>query len=346
MDYFIPILLIIVGLVFIVKGGDWFVDAVMWIAKISHIPSFIIGATLVSLCTTLPELLVSSFAAAKGSADMAVGNAIGSVTANTGLILALTLTFAPFTIERKDYMLRSSLLIGSIALLFGLCATRVLNPWLSLLMFVPLVVFMWDNLKKGKQHMLARKEADNVQGIEVVESEEEKELEEAPKKDKKTVITNIVKFIVGVVGIVWGSDLLVDYASELATLLGISEGIIAVTIVAIGTSLPELVTTVTALVKKDSSLSAGNIIGANLIDICLILPICAIISAASGATGLPVSLQSMYLDFPFCLGVSLIALAPALITKKFRRWQGITMLCAYVAYIVLCILMTKGIIFA
>lgn len=348
MDAYIPVICcIVVGLILIVKGGDWFVDAVIWIAKITKIPNFIIGATLVSLVTTLPELIVSCIAASEGveSAGIAVGNAIGSVTANTGLILALTLTFSPFVINRNEYMLRSCLLVGAIALLFGLSASGVLNPWLSILMFIPLVVFMVDNLKQGKKDMLSKKalqEKAKAEGLEISKDEED----EAPQKDSKTIITNVVKFIVGITAIVVGSDLLVDYAKELAQMMGISDGVIAVTIVAIGTSLPELVTTITALVKKNADLSAGNIVGANLIDICLILPICAIISASLGLTGLSVSLQARYLDFPFCLAISAVAFIPALIFKKFRRWQGITMMGLYISYLVLCVLMAEGIIFA
>lgn len=312
----------------IVKGGDWFVDAAIWISEVSHIPKFIVGATIVSFATTLPELMVSAISAGQGSADMAVGNAIGSVTANTGLILAITLTFAPFAINRKDYLFRSLMLIGSVAVLFLLSITGVLNPWLSIIMFVFLIVFMADNVIKAKKEK------------ETISLEEQ----ETVQKDKKTILINVLKFVVGIAAIVFGSQLLVDSGSELALRIGISEGVIAVTLVAIGTSLPELVTTITALVKKNSSLSAGNIIGANIIDVCLILPICAIIAASKGATGLAVSTQSIYLDFPFCLGIACIALVPTLFTKKFQRWQGITLICAYVTYLVLCVLMSSGII--
>lgn len=325
-------LLLAVGIVLIVKGGDWFVDAAVWISEVTHIPKFIVGATIVSFATTLPELMVSALAAANGSAQMAVGNAIGSVTANTGLILALTLTFAPFAIKRSEYMFRSLMLIISVAVLYLLSFTGVLNPWLSIIMIVILVVFMADNVIKAKKEM--------------VKGDFSEQGEDTPKKDGKTIAINVVKFLVGIAMIVVGSQLLVDGGSEIALRIGISEGVIAVTLVAIGTSLPELVTTVTSLVKKNGSMSAGNIIGANIIDTCLILPVCAIISACKGATGLAVSVQSIYLDFPFCLGIIAIALIPTLITQKFRRWQGITSMVLYVVYLTLCVLMSMGVIAA
>ena len=417
MEYFLCIALLAIGLILIIKCGDYFVDSAIWIAEISHIPHFIIGATVVSFCTTLPELIVSCVAAANGQTDMAVGNAIGSVTANTGLILAITMIFSPFAIDRKDYILRDCLLVGSVALLYILCCTGVLNPYLALLMFIPLVVFMWDNIKKAKPQKVEptqEMKQENKEALEEAAKEEgpEEDEEEALYKkairiisgfalaavgvtvlvlfkerftamymvqiivaliilafgmsitqisailklDEKNafikkviesdIVVNITKLVAGIAGIVIGSNLLVDYGSAFAELLHIPEIIIAVTIVAIGTSLPELITTVNALIKKNSSLSAGNIIGANIIDVCLILPVCAIIGAATGAEGLLVSKQSIYLDFSFCLVILATAAIPPLVTKKFQRWQGIACLGLYITYLVLCVLMGQGIIFS
>ena len=415
MEYFLCIALLAIGLILIIKCGDYFVDSAIWIAEISHIPHFIIGATIVSFCTTLPELIVSCVAAANGQTDMAVGNAIGSVTANTGLILAITMIFSPFAINRKDYILRDILLVGSVALLYILCCTGVLNPYLALLMFIPLVVFMWDNIKKAKPQKVEptqEMKQENKETLEESAKEENEEEEDSLTKriiriisgivltaigisvlvlfrerftamymaqiivaliilavgmtitqisailklDEKSafikkviesdVVVNLTKLVAGIAGIVIGSNLLVDYGSAFASLLHIPEIIIAVTIVAIGTSLPELITTVNALIKKNSSLSAGNIIGANIIDLCLILPICAIIGAATGASGLLVSKQSIYLDFSFCLGILATAAIPPLVTKKFQRWQGIACLALYITYLVLCVLMGQGIIFS
>ena len=416
MEYFLCLSLLVIGLILIIKCGDYFVDAAIWIAEVSHIPHFIIGATVVSFCTTLPELIVSCVAAANGQTDMAVGNAIGSVTANTGLILALTMIFSPFAINRKDYMLRDILLVGSVALLYILCCTGVLNPYLALLMFIPLVVFMWDNIKKAKPQKVEPSDEmkkENKETLDAAQDEKNEEEDEKPsllksairiasgialfavgitvlvlfkerftawyvtqivlavvilafgmsiteisallKLDEKSafikkviesnIVVNLTKLVAGIAGIVIGSNLLVDYGSAFAELLHIPEIIIAVTIVAIGTSLPELITTVNALIKKNSSLSAGNIIGANIIDVCLILPVCAIIGAATGASGLLVSRQSIYLDFSFCLAILSVAAIPPLVTKKFQRWQGIACLCLYIIYLVLCVLMGQGIIF-
>ena len=156
----------------------------------------------------------------------------------------------------------------------------------------------------------------------------------SPKRSRpsgKEVTTNLIKFVLGAVGIVVGADLLVDNGSELARIVGISERIIGVTIVAVGTSLPELVTTITAVAKKQSSLSVGNILGANILDLSLIMPLCAVVSGKP----LPISQASAMADLPACLLVGIIAVVPAMISSKFSRWQGILLMAVYLAYVII-----------
>jgi len=308
------IALFAVGLGLIIKGGDFFVDAASWIAESFGIPKFIVGATIVSLATTLPELLVSITAALEGQNEMAVGNAIGSVTANSGLIMGISVFFAPMVIQRKSFMPKGFLLISSVALLYLLSLGGKLNVLPALLMLVPLVAFFAENVISAKNE---------------INSSEDKS--QKPTKDKKTITVNAVKFILGVVGIVIGSRLLVNSGTYLAQRWGVPEAIISVTMIAIGTSLPELTTTIIALTKKQNSLSVGNIIGANIIDITLILPVCAIISGKS----LPIQHQTVALDMPFCLAIIAIAVIPTVIFKKFHKIQGVLMICTYAAYLAL-----------
>lgn len=310
------ILLFVLGLVLIIKGGDWFVDAAGWIAEVSGIPRFIVGATIVSVATTLPELFVSSIAASKGQAEMAIGNAIGSVTANTALIMALSMVFLPVTLKRKDYLFKSVLLMGTVALLWALCGDGTLPVARGVIMFVVFALFIWENVKAAKK-------------------EDANEPEEKPEKPtRQTVLKNIVLFVLGAAGIVIGSDLLVDNGTLLAQRLGVPENVVALTAVAIGTSLPELVTAITSIVKKEASLSVGNVIGANLIDTALILPVCSLISGGT----LHVSPATVRIDMPVCLAVTMIALIPALISQRFRRWQGVVLIAIYVAYLlVVCL---------
>jgi len=324
MELFITILLFALGLVIIIKGGDFFVDAASWLAEISGIPKLIVGATVVSFATTLPELLVSTFAAVQGRAlndpakvDMAIGNAVGSVTANLGLIMALALLFMPSVIRRKDYLLKSILMLGAATVILTASLTGSLGWVPSILLILIFVIAMTENVHSAVSVMSAQREC----GIK----------EERPAIERKTLIINLVKFVLGVAGIVWGADLLVDQGTLLAGHLGIPEGIIGVTIIAVGTSLPELVTTLTAIAKKQTDLSVGNIIGANIIDLTMILPVNMLAYGAS----LPFSAQATTLDLPVCLLVGAIATIPALIAKKFQRWQGIVVLLIYITYIVL-----------
>ena len=305
------IIMFLIGLVLIVKGGDIFVDAATWIAEATGIPKFIIGATIVSFATTLPELLVSAIAASKGQADMAVGNAVGSVTANVGLIMSISVMCMPAAVKRSEIAFKGSLMILAVASLFAFSYSLSLNMWQSVTMIVIFAVFMIENLISGKKSM----------GI----TEEDR----GPKATGKDIAINVVKFIIGAASIAVGADLLVDDGTILATKMGVSEAIIGVTIIAIGTSLPELVTTITAIVKKQSDLSIGNIIGANIIDLTMILPICAFISGGA----LPVGKQSAFLDMPICLTVIAIAIIPTLIQKKLSRWQGALMVAIYIGYI-------------
>lgn len=310
------ILLFVLGLVLIIKGGDWFVDAAGWIAEVSGIPRFIVGATIVSVATTLPELLVSSIAASKGQAEMAIGNAIGSVTVNTALIMALSMVFLPVTLKRKDYLFKSVLLMGAVALLWALCGDGTLPVARGVVMFAIFALFIWENIRAAKR-------------------QNEYSTDEKPEKPtRQAVLKNIALFVLGAAGIVIGSDLLVDNGTLLAQRLGVPENVVALTAVAIGTSLPELVTAITSIVKKEASLSVGNVIGANIIDTALILPVCSVISGGT----LQVAASTIRVDMPVCLAVTMIALIPALISQRFRRWQGILLIGIYIAYLaVVCL---------
>lgn len=310
----ITVFLFLAGLLLIIKGGDFFVDAAAWIAEASGIPSFIVGATIVSLATTLPELLVSGIAAAQGKVDIAIGNGVGSVTANLGLIMGISLVCIPTAMKRSHFASKTLLMVAaSFTVLFCSRSGRLSPPGVALLA-VLFALFLVENIHQAR----VSKHSGSTSGAH-------------PSRDGKTIRINVAKFILGAAGIVIGANLLVDNGCALAAIIGIPESVIAVTLVSVGTSLPELVTTVTAIVKKQSSLSIGNIIGANIIDLTLILPVCTLVSGRS----LTISRQSALLDFPFCLGVCLIASLPTLLLQRTTRLQGFSLLGVYAVYIVL-----------
>ena len=314
----LAVILLIIGLVGIIKGGDWFVDAAVWMAEVLHLPKFLIGATIVSVATTLPEMIVSIIAVAGANPNfsISIGNAVGSVTANTGLILAIGIIFTGGMINKKDFSIKTFLIIAStmVLLIFGLVNNKIgIIP--SILLFILFVVHMITTIKAAKEEK---------------EENENKEVD----KSKKAIFKNIMLFLIGTCGIVFGADLLVENAKIVAKAIGISDGIIAITLVAIGTSLPELITTVTAVIKKQGSLGIGNVIGANIIDLVLILSVCSAISGWN----LEVSSQSLVLDFPACLIVSIIATIPTIISGKFKKWQGFLLLAVYAIYITFAVI--------
>lgn len=315
MDLLITCLLFALGIALVVRGGDIFVGAASGIAKALNIPSFIIGATIVSLATTMPEMLVSAIAAAEGKTDMAIGNAVGSVTANTALIMATAMLAMHIVCSRKQYMRQILLLMAAAGVLVAACAGGRLQLWGSIVLAVIFVLFMVQNALSARKEMAVSRT-------------------EGEAGNRKRLRRNVVLFVIGAAAVVIGSRLMVDHGSDLAVRLGVPERVIAVTLIAIGTSLPELVTTVTAIVKRESALSIGNIIGANIIDLSLILPVCSLVSGEA----LPVSAQSAMIDLPVCLGVTLLAMVPLLIREKASRVQGIVLVAVYAGYLILTLM--------
>ncbi|MBQ7726450.1 MAG: calcium/sodium antiporter [Clostridia bacterium] len=306
------LLLFVCGLVIIIKGGDFFVDAATWMAEISGIPHFVVGATVVSVATTLPELIVSCLGAVRGSNAIAIGNAIGSVTANTGLIMAISVLCIPLAIKRKQYAVKSALLLAAIVILYLSSLGERFSLLGSVVLLLIFAISVYESIQSAKT---------------------ESQAAEKQTFEKKELPINLIKFLIGAAGIAFGADFLVSSSTEIARVSGIPEAVISATIVAVGTSLPELVTAITAIAKKQTALSVGNIIGANLIDVAIILPVCSFVSGGN-LVALP---QNLALDIPACLLVLALAVVPMLIRQKFSRLQGAALLAIYLTYVaVIC----------
>ena len=314
----IPVLLFAVGLVLLIKGGDWFVDGATGIARRFKLPDIIVGATVVSIGTTLPEVMVSATGALGGQGSMAYGNAIGSIICNTALIAAISVAVNPGPVNTKTMKMPVMFFFGSAALY---CVAAYLmgtftRP-LGLLLLAIFVVYMVITVRQGL------KNPDAVEG-----EEEEEETKEKP------LWQELVLLIGGAAVIAVGADLLVDNGTIIAQTLGVPETVIALTFVALGTSLPELVTTITSLKKGHASLGIGNVIGANIFNLVLVSGI----SVALAPFDVPVGNtlfginSSLVLDMPLMVIVMLLLTMPALATKKLHRWQGITLLCIYAAF--------------
>ena len=310
----IPVLLFIVGLLFLIKGGDWFVDGASSLARRFHLPELLIGATVVSIGTTLPEVMVSTMSALSGHGEIAYGNAIGSVICNAALIAAITIAVRPGRVDPKTlktpvaFFFAAAAIYCIAAYVFGRF-TRVMG----IIMLAVFVAYMAANVLQMKNTPAGEQEA----------SEEEMPL-------AKTLIL----LVLGAVLIAAGANLLVDNGTLIAQALGVPESVIALTFVALGTSLPELVTAITSLVKGHSDLSLGNVVGANVFNLVLVSGMSitlAPFTIPQSATLFGIN-SSLVLDLPVMLAVMLILTVPALVKGKLNRAQGILLLAIYAAF--------------
>ena len=314
----INILMFIVGLIFLIKGGDWFVDGASAIAKKFHIPDILIGATVVSIGTTLPEVMVSATSAVSGHGEMAYGNAIGSIICNTALIAAITIAVRPSKLDTSSFKLPVIIFFVSAAVYVGIAyGFGEFTRLGGLALLAIFVIYMALSVRT------ALKSSPKVEKMDEVEASDSKEL-----------VKSVIMLIAGAAVIAFGADMLVDNGTVIAEYLGVPESVIALTFVAIGTSLPELVTAVSALVKGHGALSLGNVIGANILNLVLV---CGVSSTVS-PFAVPNNAQifginaSLLIDIPVMIFVMAFLTIPALTTKKLTRFQGIVLLAVYVAF--------------
>ena len=341
-----PIILLAIGFVLLIKGGDWFVDGASGIARRFRLPEILIGATVVSIGTTLPEVMVSAGAALQGSGSIAYGNAIGSIICNTSLIAAITIAIKPGPAARKSLKLPVAFFFAA-AGIYCLVAyvSGTFSRAIGIVLLTTFVVYMVSTVVRMKKGAATIDEVAEEEKTGVSVSEEELEaksgedytVESLEKGTKDSLVKDILMLVTGAVLIAFGADLLVDNAIVLAEALGVSEKVIGLTIVALGTSLPELVTAITSLIKGHGSLSLGNIIGANLFNLVLVSGAAVTINPFN----IPVSgliggiNSSLVIDIPIMLLVMVILTVPTLIKEKLSRWQGIVMLGIYAAFCVL-----------
>ena len=311
----VSVLLFCVGLICLIKGGDWFVDGATGIARRFHLPELLIGATVVSIGTTLPEVMVSMTSALSGHGEMAYGNAIGSVICNTALIAALTIAIRPGRV--KPETLRQPVMFFFIAaVLYAILAyaTGHFSRPAGIALLMLFVAYMLATVRQMKQ---------NPDEAETEEAGEESPLGKA-----------VLLLVIGAALIAVGARLLVDNGTVIARELGVPESVIALTFVALGTSLPELVTAVTALVKGHSALSLGNVIGANLFNLVLVCGVSVTMAPFSIPQESVIAgyNASLALDIPVMFLVMLLLTVPALLKGKLYRAQGIALLAIYAAF--------------
>lgn len=308
---------LVIGFALLVKCADLFVDGASSLAKKLNIPAFVIGLTIVAFGTSAPELAVSITAAMKGSNDIAIGNVVGSNIFNTLVVLGASAAITPIAVDKgmikRDYPLSifAAVLLGVLAMdtvLFK-ASEMSLSRLDGIILLIAFAGFMVMTVKAG------------LEGRE----EEEEDSEAMP------LMKSLLVIVVGLVGIVVGGDLSVEGAKGIARFFGLSEAIIGLTIVALGTSLPELVTSIVAAKKGESDIAVGNVIGSNIFNVFLILGV--------SSTILPMNVSGTYLyDIGMLIGVMVLTYLPIAKTKKVTRVMGITMVLVYAAYTVYLIM--------
>lgn len=311
------IILIVIGFIFLIKGADFLVDGSSNIAKKFHIPEIIIGLTIVSIGTSMPELFVSTTSALEGHTDMAMGNIIGSNVCNLLLILGLSSVIRPVKFQKETRLIEIPMCLILTILFFGLCntGTGISRLEAGLLIFL-FLLFIGYTIYMGKKGQ----EFDEIKET----KKERKELEKIP------VLKNVIYVMLGVVLLKIGGDFTVDNAIVVAKHFGLSEKFISLTILAVGTSLPELVTSVTAAIKGNSDIAIGNIIGSNIFNMLLIIGVSSFIT--------PIVYNVSYnVDLSILVGsLIVLSLFPIIPPKnEMSRTNGLIYFLAYVGYIIL-----------
>ena len=312
----VPVLLFTVGLVFLIKGGDWFVDGATGIARRFGLPELLIGATVVSIGTTLPEVMVSTTSALSGHGEIAYGNAIGSIICNTALIAAITITAKPGKVDQKSFLTPVAFFFVAAAVY---CYTaysvgefsRETGIGLLVIFALYMIVLIRQALRAPKVFA-------------------------ADKRPQETMGKDLLLLVIGAVLIALGAKLLVDNGILIARAMGVPESVVGLTFVALGTSLPELVTAITSLLKGHGALSLGNIIGANLFNLVLVSGLSVTLAPFSIPAEKTIAGHnaSLVVDMPLMVFVMAFLTLPALVRGKLSRWQGVALLVIYAGFCV------------
>ena len=306
MDLLIQVVLLVVGFVMLIKGADWFVEGASGIAAKFGIPQLVIGLTIVAMGTSAPEAAVSIAAAMKGNAGITVGNIVGSNILNIFIILGVTAVITTLAVAKSTVKCEIPYMIGITVLFLVLGATggkiTLVEGVILWVAFIAYLAYLFAMAKKNKE-------------------------EETEEKKESKVWKLLLFTVVGLVLIVWGSDVTVDAASNIAKTFGMSDRLIGLTIVALGTSLPELFTSVSAALKGKADIAIGNIVGSNIFNILFVVGTTALIT--------PVEFEAKFvIDTAIVIAAGVMLWLFVLPKKQLNRVAGVVMLCGYAAYFV------------
>ncbi|WP_417265326.1 calcium/sodium antiporter [Brumimicrobium sp.] len=309
----IDISLIVIGLILLIAGGEFLVKGAVGISVKAKLSKLVIGMTVVSFGTSTPELLVSLQSASEGLPEIAIGNVIGSNIANLALVLGVTVLIFPMPVARNTIKYDWPMMMLASLLFFVFAYDLQIQRWEGLTLFLLLVIFIIFIIMKSRKSQVV--EMDEIPGIEDL-------------TQKISVWKNILYLLIGLLGLYFGSNWLISGAKSLALEVGLSNHVIGITIVAFGTSVPELATSVVAAYKKETDISVGNLIGSNIFNIMAVLGLTAIVK--------PIGVEENVLswDILWMIGFALLLLPMMVFNRKVGRFSGFILLGLYIFYII------------
>ena len=327
MGLLVGILILIAGFVLCVKGSDLLVDVAKWLARTTGISITVIGATLIAFSTSAPELFVTLFATLRGYDDMAVAGIVGSEAVNVGIGIGVIALVRPGAHGDRLFSVRGIIMIIALVMLLGFAATGVIS-WVHGIFFaLVFVLFTYFNIR------YCRNKVASGQGLTGDCCCETMVVEREPTS-RKEIAKNILLFVIGLACVLFGAHLIVDRATFLAQRFGMSEALIGITIIAIGTSAPEIITCIVAVAKNEKGLAVGNIIGSSVFNVAFVF---AIVSFAAGSITVDTSMA--HVEIPIIVAMSIVAIVPSLFTKKMHRIQGILLFALYALFLTLAIVL-------
>jgi cation:H+ antiporter len=313
MEFYLSIILLVLGLAILIKGSDFFVGSAAFIARHYGVSELIIGLTLVSMGTSLPELAASVYASYNGQGGIAVGNVVGSNIANIALVLGVCLLLKQIAIKKR-MLKRDGLVMLGVSLLFIIIIYDGIERWEGLVLMVIFAVYILYLYTQNKAERLDCETTDVCEQVE--------------QKEGKLGI-EVGKLVIGCIGVILGAKLLVDSAVDIAGHFGISQSVIGSTLVAFGTSVPELAVSLTAILRKHQDISIGNIIGSNIFNILWVIGVAAMLN--------PLAVDNILINtnIPIMLIVAALLLMFMAIGNKLKRWQGGVFVAIYIIFLVL-----------
>jgi cation:H+ antiporter len=322
MEMFITFLIFVVALLSVIKGADWFTDAAIWFADHYKIPKVIIGATIVSLSTTMPEFIVSTYSSWVNQPEVAFGNAIGSVICNIGLILGVALLIRSYRTNHDLFMHKGMFMAAAATIFAALSLDGLITRNDGIVLIIVLCGYVYYSIQVTRATEIESVIADEIRS-------EKLEIKFRSIFKREYQMGYTLKFVLGAMLVIVGGRFMVDSGVSIAEFFGIPQSLIAVTLLAVGTSLPEFVTSITAALKGHLDLSIGNILGANILDLTWVMGISSLIRP------IPVETVSINIDIPFMVVLSVLVIAFGRSRRRLEKWEGLLFLSLYLAYLVL-----------